>query len=56
MRLADAIMALQIKKHGVIMIPVGMSGLYWASMHPGGKYDSSAQIIARVQKNVPACN
>lgn len=43
------IMCLQIHKHGKVLIPAGESGVYWATIHPGGKYDKSKEIIAKVQ-------
>jgi len=53
LHLALAIMQKQIQKRGRIMIPKGQPGLYWAVASPGGKYDKTSQIIARVQKAVP---
>ncbi len=50
LQLGVAIMAKQVTKRGVIMIPVGGSGLYWATLHPGGRYDASAGIIKMVKK------
>lgn len=53
--LALAIFKRQLDKYGVIGIPVGSKGLYWATIHPGGKYDNTKDIAARVQKYVEAC-
>ena len=53
--LGMAIMARQIVNKGVVAIPVGTTGLYWATPHPGGKYDQTDNIVARVKKNVPEC-
>lgn len=53
--LGMAIMARQIVLKTIIAIPVGTSGLYWATLHPGGKYDQTDQIASRVKKNVPEC-
>jgi hypothetical protein len=50
LQLGAAIMAKQITKYGVILIPVGGSGLYWATLHPGGKYDASASIEKMTKK------
>lgn len=49
LKLAVLILAKQVQKHGLLMIPNGESGLYWAVLHPGGKYDQSKNIIAMVQ-------
>ncbi len=49
LRLGVAIMGRQIAKHGLILIPKGHAGLYWAVLHPGGKHDKSAVIQSRVQ-------
>lgn len=47
--LAEAIMVQQIKNYGRILIPWSeKSHVYWSSMSPGDKYDSSALIIKRV--------
>ena len=48
--LGIAIMGKQIAKYGKILIPVGGSGLYWATLHPGGKYDQTAGIAGMVKK------
>lgn len=50
LQLGVAIMAKQVSKHGVFMIPVGGSGLYWATLHPGGRYDQSANIQKMTKK------
>lgn len=49
LKLGVAIMSKQISKYGKIMIPKGGSGLYWAVIHPGGKYDKSASIQSRTR-------
>lgn len=54
LQLSVAIMARQVTKYGKIMIPVGGSGLYWATLHPGGKYDESA-AIAKMTKRLTFC-
>lgn len=54
--LGTQIMANQINKVGVIMIPSGGSDLYWSTLHPGGQYDKSASIISHVHSAVPYCN
>jgi Transglycosylase SLT domain len=43
-RLGVAILARQIDRHGKILIPAGESGVYWSTLHPGGKYDKSGLI------------
>jgi hypothetical protein len=50
LRLAVAVMGQQVKKRGTILIGLGKPGLYWATLHPGGKYDQSAKIKANVLK------
>jgi hypothetical protein len=47
-----AIMAKQIDRHGKILIPVGESGIYWSTLHPGGKHDKSAEIEAHTRSIV----
>ena len=49
LNLGVAIMASQIKKYSKILIGVGSPGLYWATLHPGGKYDSSSAIEAKTK-------
>jgi hypothetical protein len=44
LHLGLAIMARQIDRKGKILIPKGESGLYWAVLSPGGKYDKSESI------------
>lgn len=44
------IMALQIQQQGTVLIPVGKDGLYWAVLHPGGKFDQTKNIELMVQK------
>lgn len=51
MRLGLAILAKQISKRGVIAIPTGMSGLYWATLHPGGKYDKTSSIATMTKRH-----
>lgn len=48
--LGVAIMARQIESYGQVLIPVGGSGLYWSTLHPGGKADQSAKIEAETGK------
>lgn len=55
LRLGVSIMAQQIVRYGVIMIPVGGKGLYWATLHPGGKYDSSNDIASHVKSALSFC-
>lgn len=50
LKLGLAILARQFDKRGVWLIRKGEGGLYWAVIHPGGKYDKSEAIRARVQK------
>lgn len=50
LQLGFAIFSRQIARYGQILIPVGAKGLYWAVLHPGGKYDASAKIMKMVQK------
>lgn len=49
LKLAEAIMVKQIKRYGKILIPKGENGVYWAVIHPKGKYDKSDKIIAMVR-------
>jgi hypothetical protein len=49
LQLGVAIMAAQIKKYGTVLIGVGSPGLYWATLHPGGKYDASAEIESKTK-------
>lgn len=51
LRLGVAIMAKQVTKRGVIAIPTGMSGLYWATLHPGGKYDKTSSIATMTKRH-----
>lgn len=48
--LGIAILAKQVQKYGKILIQLGEKGVYWAVLHPGGKYDRSVSIIKRVQE------
>lgn len=50
LNLGVAIMAAQIKKYSRILIPVGSPGLYWATLHPGGKYDATSSIQAKTKQ------
>lgn len=50
LNLALLIMGKQIERHGLIAIPKGHPGLYWAVLSPGGKYDKTTQIANRVRK------
>lgn len=43
------IMTQIIKNKGIVMVPKG-SNPYWAVICPGGKYDKSSEILARVKK------
>lgn len=54
LQLGVAIMTKQITKHGVILIPVGGSGLYWATLHPGGRYDATSGIV-KMTKRLSFC-
>lgn len=49
MNLGIAILIKQIQKRKKIFIPVGESGLYWATIHPGGMYDKSVAILSKLQ-------
>lgn len=53
--LGTAVMARQIEKVGTVLIGPSRASLYWATLHPTGKYDKSSSIIARVQKNTKVC-
>jgi hypothetical protein len=50
LKLGLAILARQFDKRGVWLIKKGEVGVYWAVIHPGGKYDKSESIRGRVQK------
>jgi hypothetical protein len=50
LNLGILIMDKQIKKRGKILIPQGEQGTYWATIHPGGRYDKSKHIIKLVQE------
>lgn len=50
LRLGVAIMATIAAKHKKVLIPAGESGVYWATIHPGGKYDKTLAISQMVQK------
>lgn len=54
-KLALAILKRQIEKRKYFAIPAPNPGLYWAVLRPGGKYDKSDLIIARVKKYAPNC-
>ena len=54
-KLALAIMKQQIQKYGVIAIPLGGKGLYWATIHPGGSYDETQNIIKRAKDKTGFC-
>jgi uncharacterized protein (TIGR02594 family) len=43
------ILSKQVMKYGKILIPKGESGVYWAVIHPGGKYDHTNEIIHRTR-------
>lgn len=53
--LAFAVMKRQITLRGKILIPKGEAGLYWAVIHPGGKYDKTDKIIERTQSKAAFC-
>ena len=50
LELGITIMALQVRKHGIVLIPSGGSGLYWATLHPGGKYDATSSIVKMTER------
>ena len=50
LELGVTIMALQVRKKGIILIPQGSSGTYWATLHPGGTYDKTAAIATMTKK------
>lgn len=54
LRLGIEIMARQIDKKGKILIPSGESGVYWATLRPGGTYDKTASI-AKMTKKLLIC-
>lgn len=54
LQLGVAIMARQVSKYGILLIPVGGKGLYWATLHPGGSYDQTANI-AKMTKKLSFC-
>lgn len=49
LNLGIQLMNKQINKRGKIFIPQGEPGTYWATIHPGGRYDKSKHIIKIVQ-------
>ena len=49
MNLGIAILTAQVAKHEKIAIPKGETGLYWSTIHPGGKYDKTNEIAAKVK-------
>lgn len=49
LNLGLAIFAKQLEKKRKVLIPVGESGLYWATLHPGGKYDKTSEIADKVK-------
>jgi uncharacterized protein (TIGR02594 family) len=53
MDIAVAIMINQIRKVGLIFVPVGGTYLNWATIHPGGKYDQTKAIVAATQAMYP---
>jgi soluble lytic murein transglycosylase-like protein len=55
LQLGVKIMAKQINKHGRVLIPAGGTGLYWATLHPGGRYDAS-KSIAKITARLSFCN
>jgi hypothetical protein len=50
-----AIMNKQISKYGKILISVGETGLYWAVLHPAGRYDQSTAIANIVKARISFC-
>lgn len=48
LELGVAVMVYQIKKRKKIFIPKGESGVYWATLHPGGKYDKTLKILGHI--------
>jgi len=52
--LGTAILSRQFEGKGKWMIAAGESGLYFATLHPGGKYDKSDSIKAHVQTAIGA--
>lgn len=53
LNLGVRIMANQVRKRGKFLIAKGESGnpgVYWAVIHPGGKYDKTSEILANVHK------
>lgn len=48
LNLGVEIMCKIIEKRGKIFIERGESGLYWAVIHPGGRYDKTDAILSRV--------
>lgn len=55
LHLGVLILARQIRLYKVFAIPVGSKGLYFATLHPGGSYDETDNIVARVKKYSPVC-
>lgn len=53
LELGLAILAQQIEKKGTVILS-SRSGLYWAVLFEGGKYDKTAQIISMTKK-IPFC-
>jgi hypothetical protein len=49
LRLGLLILGHQIDKYHLVDIPTGHVGLYWATVHTGGKYDESSKIAAHVK-------
>jgi hypothetical protein len=52
LELGHRIMLKQIKNYGKIFIPKGDRGLYWAVIHPGGKYDKTKEILNNIRKGI----
>lgn len=49
LRLTLLIMGHQIEKYGLVCLPAGHKGLYWATLHPGGKYDKTLEIASKTK-------
>ena len=54
LHLGMAIMGRQLERYRLIAIPAGHKGLYWSTLHPGGKYDQT-QPIARKTRAIRGC-
>lgn len=54
LQLGVTIMVRQVIKYGIVLIPVGSKGLYWSTLHPGGKHDRTTSI-AKMTKKLSFC-